>query len=197
MRIVEISEELQPTDVDRILPRAAQSIESISGAVAELIQEVAAEGEIALNRQVEKFDGVKAPMLKVPKEQIDGSLEDIDSKLIEAMQEAIDRLRSSSRDSMPDQTETVFGDGSKVTQRFSPVDSVAVYAPGGKAVYPSSVIMNVVPAQVSGVQRIGLFSPAQQDGLPAKQVLAAASLLNVDEVYAIGGVGAVAAAAGP
>lgn len=195
MRIVEISEELQPTDVDRILPRAAQSIESISGAVAELIQEVAAEGEIALNRQVEKFDGVKAPMLKVPKEQIDGSLEDIDSKLIEAMQEAIDRLRSSSRDSMPDQTETVFGDGSKVTQRFSPVDSVAVYAPGGKAVYPSSVIMNVVPAQVAGVQRIGLFSPAQQDGLPAKQVLAAASLLNVDEVYAIGGVGAVAAAA--
>ena len=184
-----------PADVNRILPRAEQSIESISETVGALIREIATEGEKAIRRQVEEFDGVKNPILRISKEQIDSAFEETDRSLVEAMQEAIDRLRMSSQDSMPKNTETRFGRDSKVIQRFSPVDSVAVYAPGGKAVYPSSVIMNVVPAQVAGVKRIALFSPSQKDGLPAKQVLAAARLLEIEEVYAIGGVGAVAAAA--
>lgn len=195
MRIVEISEELKPADVNRILVRAEQTIETVMDTVNTLIQEVSEHGEKALIRQVEQFDGVKNAMLKVSAEELTDALEGIDETLLAAMQESISRLRASSSDSMPQEVITNFGESSKVIQRYSPVDSVAVYAPGGKAVYPSSVIMNVVPAQVAGVSRIGLFSPAQQDGLPAKQVLAAAKLLGIEEVYAIGGVGAVAAAA--
>ena len=195
MRIVEISGELKPTDVNRILPRAEQSIESVMEDVISLIAEVKEHGEKAIRRQVEQFDGVKTPMLKISSEQLSESLEQIDAELLAAMTESIERLRISSSDALPKSVTTSFGNGSSVTQRYVPVDSVAVYAPGGKAVYPSSVIMNVVPAQVAGVPRIGLFSPAQADGLPAAQVLAAAKLLGVEEVYAIGGVGAVAAAA--
>ena len=195
MRIVEISEELQPADVNRILVRAEQSIESVMQGVMNLIEEVRIDGENAIRRQVETFDGVKSPVLRVSPQQIQQALDEIDNQLREAMSEAIERLRETSSDSMPKSVITKFGDSSTVMQRFMPVDSVAVYAPGGKAVYPSSVIMNVVPAQVAGVERIGLFSPAQQNGLPATEVLTAAALLGVDEVYSIGGVGAVAAAA--
>jgi len=195
LRIVEISEELQPADVNRILVRAEQSIESVMQGVMNLIEEVRIDGENAIRRQVETFDGVKSPVLRVSPQQIQQALDEIDNQLREAMSEAIERLRETSSDSMPKSVITKFGDSSTVMQRFMPVDSVAVYAPGGKAVYPSSVIMNVVPAQVAGVERIGLFSPAQQNGLPATEVLTAAALLGVDEVYSIGGVGAVAAAA--
>lgn len=195
MRIVEISEQLEPADVNRILIRAEQTIESVMDTVNTLIAEVSEHGERAIQRQVEQFDGVRNPILKVSKDQLEEALEGIDENLLEAMRESISRLRATSKDSMPKQVSTVFGSGSKVTQRYSPVDSVAIYAPGGKAVYPSSVIMNAVPAQVAGVKRIGLFSPAQENGLPAKQVLASAKLLGIEEVYSIGGVGAVASAA--
>jgi len=195
LRIVEISEELRPADVNRILVRAEQSIESVMQGVMTLIEEVRIDGEKAIRRQIETFDGVKSPVVRVSPQQIQQALDEIDNQLREAMSEAIDRLRETSSDSMPKSVITKFGESSTVMQRFMPVDSVAVYAPGGKAVYPSSVIMNVVPAQVAGVERIGLFSPAQQNGLPAIEVLAAAALLGIDEVYSIGGVGAVAAAA--
>lgn len=195
MRIVEISGELKPTDINRILPRAEQSIESVMEDVNSLIEEVREHGEQAIRRQIEQFDGVKTPMLRISEEQLSTALQQIDEELLAAMTESIERLRVASKDALPKSVTTNFGSDSSVTQRYVPVDSVAVYAPGGKAVYPSSVIMNVVPAQVAGVQRIGLFSPAQADGLPAVQVLAAARLLGIEEVYAIGGVGAVAAAA--
>jgi len=195
LRIVEISEELRPADVNRILVRAEQSIESVMQGVMTLIEEVRIDGENAIRRQIETFDGVKSPVVRVSPQQIQQALDEIDNQLREAMSEAIDRLRETSSDSMPKSVITKFGESSTVMQRFMPVDSVAVYAPGAKAVYPSSVIMNVVPAQVAGVERIGLFSPAQQNGLPAIEVLAAAALLGIDEVYSIGGVGAVAAAA--
>jgi len=195
LRIVEISEELKPADVNRILVRAEQSIDSVMQGVMSLIEEVRSEGESAILRQIETFDGVKSPVLRVSPQQTQQALDGIDIQLREAMSEAIGRLRETCVDSMPKSVVTKFGDSSTVMQRFMPVDSVAVYAPGGKAVYPSSVIMNVVPAQVAGVGRIGLFSPAQQNGLPATEVLAAAALLGIDEVYSIGGVGAVSAAA--
>jgi len=195
LRIVEISEQLNPKDVNLLLPRAEQSIESVMVDVQALIAEVEAQGEKAIREQISRFDQVNHPVLKVEKQQLEEALEQVDDSLIEAMRESISRLRKSSQDSLPQQVTTEYGNSAKVTQRYSPVDSVAVYAPGGKAVYPSSVIMNVVPAQVAGVGRIGLFSPAQQNGLPATEVLAAAAVLEIDEVYSIGGVGAVASAA--
>jgi len=150
LRIVEISEELKPADVNRILVRAEQSIESVMQGVMSLIEEVRTEGESAILRQIETFDGVKSPVLRVSPQQTQQALDGIDIQLREAMSEAIGRLRETSVDSMPKSVVTKFGDSSTVMQRFMPVDSVAVYAPGGKAVYPSSVIMNVVPAQVAG-----------------------------------------------
>ena len=195
MRIVEISERLNPKEVNLLLPRAEQSIDSVMTDVQALISEVETHGEKAIRDQISRFDQVNHPVLKVEKQQLDEAVEQVDGSLIDAMQESIARLRKSSQDAIPQQVVTEYGHLAKVVQRYSPVDSVAVYAPGGKAVYPSSVIMNVVPAQVAGVGRIGLFSPPQENGLPAVEVLAAAALLEIDEVYSIGGVGAVASAA--
>ena len=195
MRIIEISERLNPHEVNLLLPRAEKSIDSVMQDVQALISEVVTNGEKALRDQIARFDGVDHPVLKVTNQHLQEALEQVDESLIQAMKESISRLRKSSEDAMPKQVITEYGNSAKVIQRYSPVDSVAVYAPGGKAVYPSSVIMNVVPAQVAGVSRIGLFSPAQENGLPASEVLVAAALLEIDEVYAIGGVGAVAAAA--
>ena len=195
MRIIEISERLNPNEVNLLLPRAEQSIDSVMQDVQALISEVVTNGEKALRDQIARFDGVDHPVLKVTNQHLQEALEQVDESLIQAMKESISRLRKSSEDAMPKQVTTEYGNSARVIQRYSPVDSVAVYAPGGKAVYPSSVIMNVVPAQVAGVSRIGLFSPAQENGLPAGEVLVAAALLEIDEVYAIGGVGAVAAAA--
>lgn len=195
MRIVEISDQLNPNEVNLLLPRSEQSIDSVMNDVQSLIKDVATQGEKAIREQIARFDGVANPVLRLSQQQLQQALQQVDGSLVQAMKESIARLSKSSRDALPQQVTTEYGNSAKVTQRYSPVDSVAVYAPGGKAVYSSSVIMNVVPAQVAGVGRIGLFSPAQESGLPAVEVMAAAALLGIEEVYSIGGVGAVAAAA--
>ena len=112
-----------------------------------------------------------------------------------ALTELISRLRLGSAAQVPPNTVTQIGEGARITQRWQPVSRVGLYAPGGKAAYPSSVIMNAVAAQTAGVPSLALASPAQQDnaGLPHQAVLWAAALCGIDEVYAIGGAGAIAA----
>lgn len=177
------------------LPRARQSDPKIEQKVRDLLADVQLNGSDALSKQALEFDGVLPQSIRVPQSALDQALAEFDPLLESAIQESIRRVRLVSQEQLPGNITSNVTIGGSVELRFKPVDSVGVYVPGGKAVYPSSTIMNVIPAQVAGVKRIALASPAQKanGGLPDKTVLATAALLGITEVYAIGGAGAVAA----
>lgn len=189
--------EITAKTVEDLLPRANSSAATVTETVAEIIEEVRQNGSVALKRHSEKFDGVVPSTFRVPVEAMSEALAALDSNLRSALEESIRRVRLVSKAQLPSSVKTEVTKGGQVSLDFKPVDSAGVYVPGGKAVYPSSVIMNVVPAQVAKVPRIVLTSPAQKSnaGLPDPTVLATAALLGVGEVYAIGGASAVAALA--
>jgi len=183
--------------VNLLLPRAEQSSELVKDSVEKIIQEVASGGLAAIVEQRLRFDEVSDSDVKVPSAALDEALDGLDADLRDAIEESISRVKKFSLESLPMGKSTNLAKDSKVEIRFQPVDSVGVYVPGGKAVYPSSVVMNVVPAQVAGVGRIAICSPPQKEfaNLPHPAVLATAKLLGIEEVYAIGGASAVAALA--
>ncbi|CAB4537755.1 MAG: histidinol dehydrogenase [Actinobacteria bacterium] len=187
--------EITANSVASALPRARQSDPKIEQKVRDLLADVQLNGSDALSKQALEFDGVLPQSIRVPQSVLDQALAEFDPLLESAIQESIRRVRLVSQEQLPGNITSNVTIGGSVELRFKPVDSVGVYVPGGKAVYPSSTIMNVVPAQVAGVKRIALASPAQKTngGLPDKTVLATAALLGITEVYAIGGAGAVAA----
>jgi histidinol dehydrogenase len=189
--------EISALAVAESLPRATQDLADVTRSVEKIIQDVRSRGSAALLEQAKEFDGVSDLVPAVSHSAIQAALRDLDPGLREAIEEAIRRVRLVSSNQLPKPIETSIADGSDVTLRFQAIDSVGVYVPGGKAVYPSSVIMNVVPAQVAGVRRIAIASPAQHEnqGLPDPTVLATAALLGIEEVYSIGGAGAIAAMA--
>jgi histidinol dehydrogenase len=189
--------EITAQRVRELIPRAAVSIDSVAPSVQKLIAEVQAEGAAALARHAQAFDGVVPNSFRVPISAIKASEADLPDGLREAITESIARVRKVSQATLPRAVSLEVSAGGAVETRFVPVDSVGLYVPGGKAVYPSSTVMNVVPAQVAGVPRIAVSSPAQKDndGLPSNAVLATCSLLGIDEVYSIGGASAIAALA--
>ncbi|NCV36068.1 MAG: histidinol dehydrogenase [Actinobacteria bacterium] len=189
--------EITAQRVRELVPRAAVSIDSVAPSVQKLIAEVQAEGAAALARHAQEFDGVVPNSFRVPISAIKASETDLPDGLRDAITESIDRVRKVSQATLPRAVSLEVSAGGAVETRFVPVDSVGLYVPGGKAVYPSSTVMNVVPAQVAGVPRIAVSSPAQKDndGLPSNSVLATCSLLGIDEVYSIGGASAIAALA--
>jgi len=159
-----------------------------------IIGDVRSEGAAAVLRWTEKLDGVRPPSLRVPVEMLQQAAEELDPDVRAALLESIDRARRVHADQRRTDTSTVVVTGGTVTERWIPVDRVGLYVPGGRAVYPSSVIMNVVPAQAAGVASLAVVSPPQRDfgGWPHPTILAACALLGVDEVYAVGGAQAVA-----
>ncbi len=189
--------EISALTVAENLPRATQNMADVTRSVEQIIHDVRSRGVAALKEQAKDFDGVSELSAVVSPGALESALKKLDPGLRAAIEEAIRRVRLVSTNQLPSKIQTSIADGSSVSLRFQAVDSVGVYVPGGKAVYPSSVIMNVVPAQVAGVRRIALASPAQSEnqGLPDQTVLATAALLGIEEVYAIGGAGAIAAMA--
>ncbi|MBF4462510.1 MULTISPECIES: histidinol dehydrogenase [unclassified Rathayibacter] len=180
-----------------LVPRNPGTSADVGPVVARLIADVRERGAEALLEQAERLDGVRPPHLRVPAEQIAQAVEQLDPSIRRALDEAIGRVRRASAAQVPPPQTTRLDDGATVTQRWQPVTRAGLYVPGGKAVYPSSVIMNAVPAQVAGVTSIAIVSPPQRafGGSVHPTILAAAGLLAVDEVYAIGGAGAIAALA--
>ena len=187
--------ELTAGAVNSLLPRAQTSIESVSESVAQIIQDVRLGSVTALRDHAERFDKVIPEHFRVPKTALEKALRELNPEMKHAITEAIARVEKVSKASLPMNVSVELSEGAKVNQVFVPVDSVGLYVPGGKAVYPSSVIMNAVPALVAKVPRIAVASPAQSDngGLPNSTILATCELLGLDEVYAIGGATAVAA----
>ena len=176
------------------LPRAEFDVEAALDKVRPICEDVRHRGVAALIEITERFDGVRLDDIRVPQAAIDDALAGLDPKVRAALEECIRRARLVHREQRRSDHTTQVVPGGTVTERWVPVDRVGLYAPGGLAVYPSSVVMNVVPAQEAGVASLALASPPQREfgGLPHPTVLAAAALLGVDEVYAVGGAQAVA-----
>ncbi len=162
--------------------------------VRPIVADVAKRGAPAVLDHGERLDGVRPEHLRVPAAAIASALEQLDPDVRRALEVAIERVRRVHADQVrPDRTTEVVPGGT-VTMRWIPVDRVGLYVPGGRAVYPSSVVMNVVPAQIAGVGSLAVASPPQKEfgGLPHPTILAACALLGVDEVYAAGGAQAIA-----
>lgn len=178
-----------------LVPRTALGAAEAIDVVRPLVDAVQLEGERALRSQAATLDGVEGHDLRVPEQTIRASLESCPPEVRHALEELTRRLRKGSAAQVPAEVETRLATGATIRQRWQPVSRVGLYAPGGKAAYPSSVLMNAVAAQVAGVASLALASPAQadNDGLPHPSVLWAAALAGISEVYAIGGAGAIAA----
>ncbi|WP_127475438.1 histidinol dehydrogenase [Microbacterium sulfonylureivorans] len=188
---------LSPAELLEAVPRATAAREEALATAARIVGDVASHGETALRDQAERFDGVTGHDIRVPAAHLDEALASLDPAVRAALEEAIARVREASAAQVPAPMTTELGPGARVTQRWQPVRRVGLYVPGGKAVYPSSVVMNVVPAQVAGVSEIALASPPQREhgGRVHPVILGAAKLLGVEEVYAMGGAGAIGALA--
>ncbi|MDQ1122495.1 histidinol dehydrogenase [Microbacterium trichothecenolyticum] len=186
---------LSPAEFLAVVPRAEAARDEALATAARLVDDVARRGEESLREQAARFDRVSDHAIRVPAAHLDEALRDLDPVIRAALDEAISRVRAASAAQVPPPVVTELGAGARVTQRWQPVRRVGLYVPGGKAVYPSSVVMNVVPAQVAGVHEVALASPAQSafGGRVHPVILAAARLLGVSEVYAMGGAGAIGA----
>ncbi len=185
---------LTKSEYQRELPRAAMDISQALIAIEPILKAVESGNEETLKDLAEKFDGIRPPSIRVPQASLDAALANLDPAIRAALEISIERVRQvHATQLLSDITEEVVP-GATVTHKQIPVDRVGLYVPGGNAVYPSSVVMNVVPAQIAQVQSIAIASPAQRDfqGLPHPTILAAAVLLGVSEVYAVGGAQAIA-----
>jgi histidinol dehydrogenase len=189
-----------PGGIDRgLLPRAEFDVEAALEKVRPICEDVRHRGTAALIDYAERFEGVRIERARVPAEAIEKALAGLDPAVRAALEESIRRARLVHREQRRADTEVRVVPGGTVTERWVPVDRVGLYVPGGRAVYPSSVVMNVVPAQEAGVRSLALASPPQRApgnewgvGLPHPAILAACALLGVDEVYAAGGAQAIA-----
>ncbi len=175
------------------MPRARLDVEAALDAVRPIVDDVRARGAAALRELAERFDRVQVTDLRVPAEALQRALAELDPVVGAALEESIRRARLVHRDQRRTDTTTQVVPGGTVTERWVPVGRVGLYVHGGLAVYPSSVVMNVVPAQEAGVASLAVASPPQKEfgGLPHPTILAACALLGVEEVYAVGGAQAI------
>ncbi|SFQ36199.1 histidinol dehydrogenase [Amycolatopsis arida] len=183
-----------PAELRATLPRAEVDVDAALRAVRPVVDAVRERGVDAVLEYTERFDKVRPRAVRVPAAELDRALAELDPAVRAALTEAIARARRVHADQRRPDVTTEVVPGGTVTERWVPVARVGLYAPGGLAVYPSSVVMNVVPAQAAGVSSLVLCSPPQAEfgGLPHPTTLAAAALLGVDEVWAVGGAQAVA-----
>jgi len=181
-------------DLAGVLPRAATDVEAAAAQIRPVCEDVRRRGAQAVREYTQRFDGVDLATTMVPQDALEEALEALDPAVANALEEAARRTAAVHRAQLPAEKGVTVTDGLTVTGRFVPVNRAGVYVPGGLVAYPSSVVMNVVPAQVAGVGAIAVASPPQADrgGLPHPSVLAACALLGVQEVHAVGGAQALA-----
>ena len=176
------------------LPRAALDVAQAMALVEPILHRVKTGGESELIKLATEFDGVTPASIRVPLQALDSALASLDPAIRAALELSIERVRKVHNDQIRADKTTNVVDGGNVTEKWIPVDRVGLYVPGGRAVYPSSVVMNVVPAQIAKVSSIAVASPPQKEfaGLPHPTILATCALLGITEVYAVGGAQAIA-----
>lgn len=176
------------------LPRAKLDVAQAMILIEPILHRVQHGTEADLIALAQEFDGVTPPSIRVPQSAIDDALAHLDPSIRTALEISAERIRKVHNDQVRSETRTTVVDGGTVTEKWIPVDRVGLYVPGGRAVYPSSVMMNVIPAQIARVQSIAVASPPQKEfgGLPHPTILATCALLGITEVYAVGGAQAIA-----
>lgn len=190
-----VLESLPPAAERVLFERGSTSDPTVVATVSSIIADVHARGDAALREMAERFDKVQVASLEVPREAWDRARRSLDPDVRAALEEAARAIASFHRAQMPRDLELENLPGVRLGRRAEPLDRVGVYAPGGRAAYPSSVLMGVVPARVAGVREIIVCSPPGASGTPPDAVLAAAAIGGADRVFATGGAGAIAALA--
>ena len=199
LRVIDLrGRHLDWNELRAAVPRqAASSVAEAEDSVRSIIEDVRSRGAQALRDLALTFDGVDQHRIRVAPEQIERAVAELDPVVRHGLESAIERTRAFARAQRPQDVSVEVAPGAVLRHRWTPVRRAGLYIPGGLAVYPSSVVMNVVPAQAAGVESVVLCSPPQKDfdGLPHPVILAAAGLLGVDEVWAVGGAQSLAALA--
>ena len=185
---------LSKAGYQRAIPRASLDIATAMRTIEPILERVKNGTESDLLNLAQEFDGVRPASIRVSQSDLDVALTNLDPAVRNALELSISRVRKVHQDQIRTDKSTKVVDGGVVTERWIPVDRVGLYVPGGRAVYPSSVLMNVIPAQIAVVSSIAVASPPQKEfgGLPHPTILAACALLGINEVYAIGGAQAIA-----
>jgi len=181
-------------DARTALPRAALDVDAALSAVRPICESVQTAGSAGVIEWTARLDGVDLDAIRVPLKVLTSALAGLDPAVRRALEEAINRTRAVHEAQRPSDVTVEVANGLTVTERYVPVQRVGLYVPGGRVAYPSSVVMNVVPAQVAGAASIAVTSPPQawNNGLPHPSILAACALHGVDEVFSVGGAQAVA-----
>jgi histidinol dehydrogenase len=195
LRRVDLRErELSKAQYQAELPRATLDVAEAMVAIEPILQRVRTGKESDLLDLAEEFDGIRPNSIRVPQEALDEALSQLDPAVRAALELSAARIRKVHSSQIRNESTVTVVDGGTVDEKWIPVDRVGLYVPGGRAVYPSSVLMNVIPAQIAQVPSIAVASPPQKEfgGLPHPTILAACALLGVTEVYAIGGAQAIA-----
>jgi len=194
IRRIDLRGAAAPADYRAVVPRAVFDVDAALEVVRPISEAVRARGVDAIAEYSLRFDGVAPEHLRVPVAALAEALAALDPGVRAGLEESIRRLRATCEAELEPEVVTDLGPGARVTHRFLPIRRVGLYVPGGLAPLVSSVVMNVVPALVAGVESIALASSPQKDhgGLPEPTILAACALLGVDEVYAVGGAQAIA-----
>ena len=167
----------------------------ITRAAQDIIEGVRASGDEALRRYCKDFDGVEVDEFRLPQERIDAALDNIDPAFLAALEKAAEQIRDFHQREVQQSWFTTRADGTMLGVKVTPVRAAGIYVPGGRAQYPSTVLMNAIPAKVAGVERVVMVTPPQRDGGISPYTLAAAKVAGVDEVYTVGGAQAIAALA--
>lgn len=197
MKVVRLTDETKKNILDQLLKRSPANYQGFEARVNTILQNVREQGDEAVFAYTKQFDGitVTAETVRVTEEEIEEAYRNVDQTLLETIRKALVNIRSyhekQKKCSWFDSSEN----GTMLGQKITPLATVGVYVPGGKAVYPSSVLMNVVPAKVAGVERIVMTTPPGQDGKVPASTLVAAHEAGVDEIYKVGGAQAIAALA--
>ncbi len=185
---------LTKAQINSVIPRAKLDVDSAMALIQPILNTVKNGNEQDLIELGQKFDGVGPKAIRVPKTELTKALNNLNPEVRTALELAAARIKKVHQDQKRENKITEVETGATVIEKWIPVDRVGLYVPGGRAVYPSSVLMNVIPAQIAEVPSIAVASPPQadNDGWPNSTILATCELLGVDEVYAIGGAQAVA-----
>jgi histidinol dehydrogenase len=191
------SEELNEETIPRYIPRGETQLESIKEQVNEIIQLVKEKGDIALINLTQKFDdvGVSIDSIQVSKEEISRAYKDIDPNLLQAIHNAKNNLILFNEAQKREDWNVEIIKGVIAGQVYRPIDSIGIYIPGGRAIYPSTVLMIAAPAYVAGIKEVIMCSPPQSDGNIAPEILIAANEFNIEKIYKVGGAQAIAALA--
>lgn len=191
MEIVEYNHE----NIKELVKRSQIDVDDVLSSVQSIINEVKNDGDAALSKFTEKFDGATLKTSKVSKDEIDRSYQNLDDKIIASLKSAAENIGKFHKSQLPKEWYQEVAPGIKAGQIIRAIESVGCYIPGGRAVYPSTILMTVIPAKIAGVERVVCCTPPQKDGQIGDAVLVAADLAGADEIYKVGGAQAIAALA--